>query len=298
MPIGAITFDSDSVKTKRASLGLSQKQTAALTGLHKRTIENAESGKAITRSAAASIANALNTSVESLMGSSDSTSRHSYYEFQQGSRPELKLEVANVVASLVPRGAILACSSGTTVAMSLAKLVRADSSCQIITNNIGAIEMAGQGDATIMIAGGTYVYRIHACVGNEAVESFRRVRFDTAIIGVSGIDGEGRCYVRHNEDIDIYDHIIRSAKTIIIAADITKLGTTQVHECPPLEWIRKKNAHHQLLIATNPLDRIVDDPTLKRAASRTIESLRQLPTVKVFLGPTIPATNGGKHASS
>lgn len=282
MPRGNFQLDGDAVRAARSVLRLSQARAAAQCGIAKRTLENAESGRPVTRRVATQIAAALNVSLEALVAGSEDHSRHSYYQFQRQSHLELKLEVARIVASLVPPEAVLACASGTTVAFSLGALARAGKFCQVVTNNIGAVEEAGRGDTKIVVAGGTYVYRIHACVGPAALRAFEDVPFQIGVLGVSGIDETGGCYVRHDEDIDVYKAVIRIARTIIIAVDVAKLGQSQVWPCPRIDWLNNKRDRRRLIVATNSPERLAADPGRQKEAATVIDRLRRLARVDVI----------------
>jgi DeoR family transcriptional regulator of aga operon/DeoR family fructose operon transcriptional repressor len=63
-----------------------------------------------------------------------------------------------------------------------------------------------------------------SCVGSYTEEMIRRFTFDTAFIGINGLDEKGRLYCGSIQETGIYHAIMASSRRVIVLADSTKIG--------------------------------------------------------------------------
>lgn len=187
-----------------------------------------------------------------------------YYVQQLSKCMDEKLCIAERAAHLA-RGArsVVACA-GTTVAMSAKHLCEEGGTTTLVTNNLGIVDMtAGKSVATIELTGGTYLPKIHACVG-LADEALERTNCEVALIGLSGISAKGSLYVAHAAEVPVLRQMLKcTARTIFIVLDPTKLGVIDTFECQTLRG---------LLDDTSKLDRkiaiVTTHPDDEKAADK------------------------------
>lgn len=152
--------------------------------------------------------------------------RETYYHNNLTKARKIKDALADEFVKRIPQDVTLACCAGTTVALSVKRLIEEGHYHVIVTNNIGVLDQLGGSDiANLVFTGGEYKPGIHGCVGSKAVEAFGEARCQAALIGVSGINDEGDLFVRHSEEIPVYNQILRSVTDyVFIVADARKLS--------------------------------------------------------------------------
>jgi len=152
--------------------------------------------------------------------------RQTYFHKNLRKAREIKDALADKFVELIPKDVTLACSAGTTVAFCVKRLIEEGQYHVIITNNVGVIDQLSGSDITNLIfTGGEYKPAIHCCVGNPAIEAFREAKCQAALIGVSGINEKGDLFVRHYDEIPVYNQILRSViEKVFIVADARKLS--------------------------------------------------------------------------
>ncbi len=152
--------------------------------------------------------------------------RETYYHNSLTKARGIKDDLADEFVKRIPPDVTLASCAGTTVALSLKRLIEEGHYHVIVTNSIGALDQLGGSDiANLVFTGGEYKPGIHGCVGSKAVEAFKEARCQAALIGISGINDKGDLFVRHSEEIPVYNQILRSVTDyVFIVADARKLA--------------------------------------------------------------------------
>jgi DeoR/GlpR family transcriptional regulator of sugar metabolism len=133
-----------------------------------------------------------------------------------------KEAIGRACAALLQPGQTIVVDSGTTcfhAAKHLGEIVG-----QIITNSLPVANLfAGSSRHEILVSGGVVYPRLGALVGPHAVESFVRMHADVAVLGGSGITGDG-IYNSHALVVDLQQAMIACAAKVIFCLDHTKFG--------------------------------------------------------------------------
>jgi len=213
-----------------------------------------------------------------------------YYHNSLKKYPGLKYDIANEFVEVLHKNAdlaTLACSAGSTVAISIKRLVEKRRYHVIVTNNFGIIDqLRGIVDVgSIIICGGEYNAGLHGCIGNQAVEAFDRAKCEAAVIGVSGINGEGELFVRHCEEIGVNQQILKSVtKYVFIVADVNKLVQEDTWRCAVVSDLLQdeKRPDLRVFVITNPIDKLPEKKKLKEQAKKVCEALQNIKRVEVI----------------
>ena len=205
----------------------------------------------------------------------------SYYRGSLARDIELKTRVAAKVYDLAKGLRSLAFGPGTTAAL-CARQLREEGGCPVlVTCNLGLIDLLGEGGVgAIELVGGTYAASIHACVG-RAAEGFRQAHCEAAIVGVSGIDAEGRLYVAHTSEVPVICELLRAVTTdVYIVFDSTKIGKTDTFEFTTIRAILAESSHpsRTVHIVTNSLDAKDDHYKVK---TKVMDALSKIKDVEV-----------------
>ena len=107
----------------------------------------------------------------------------------------------------------------------------------IITNSLPvANHFASNNRIEVIVSGGVIYPRLGVLVGPLAVEAFRQLRAETAIMSAGGITLDGVSN-SHALLIDIQRAMIDAARRVILCLDHTKLGRQSVTPLCPLNAI-------------------------------------------------------------
>lgn len=135
-----------------------------------------------------------------------------------------KRRIAAYVARLIPDGATLFFSIGTTPAMVAAALVARDG-LTVITNNLNAAMATSDApNARILLPGGEMRLPDRDILGRDALELFAAYRADFAIYGVAGIDVDGSLLDFHESEVRIRQTLRENARRSVLVADVSKFG--------------------------------------------------------------------------
>lgn len=135
-----------------------------------------------------------------------------------------KQRIAAQVARLIPDGAVLFFSIGTTPAVVAAALAERES-LTVITNNLNAaMALSEAPDARIIIPGGELRLPDRDVLGAQALDLFAGYRADFAIYGAAGIDGDGSLLDFHAPEVRIRQMARENARHSVFVADASKFG--------------------------------------------------------------------------
>ena len=137
---------------------------------------------------------------------------------------EAKRAIGTCVSGIVPDGATLFISIGTTPAIVAAAL--ADKrDLTVVTNNLNAANALAEGPGNrIILPGGELRLPDRDFLGEEAVKIFDDYRADFGIYGVGGIDSDGTLLDFHDPEMRARERIRKNARQSILVADHTKFG--------------------------------------------------------------------------
>jgi len=148
------------------------------------------------------------------------------YETRAVMNARAKRAIGRCVADIVPDGATLFISIGTTPAMAAAAL-SGKRGLTVITNNLNAANALAIAEAPgtrIILPGGQLRLPDRDFLGEEALTLFGSYRADFGIYGVGGIEQDGALLDFHEAEVRARERIRRNSRTSLLVADRTKFG--------------------------------------------------------------------------
>ncbi|MEI4233772.1 DeoR/GlpR family DNA-binding transcription regulator [Roseovarius sp. D22-M7] len=135
-----------------------------------------------------------------------------------------KQRIAAHVAGLIPDGATLFFSIGTTPAVVAAALSEREG-LTVITNNLNAaMALSDAPGARIIIPGGELRLPDRDVLGSMAQDLFGAYRADFAIYGAAGIDSDGSLLDFHAPEVRIRQTAQKNSRHSILVVDSSKFG--------------------------------------------------------------------------
>jgi DeoR family transcriptional regulator of aga operon len=162
--------------------------------------------------------------------------------YRRSSRSTEKERIGQAVAGLIPDGSVVGLSGGTTtteVARALAG-EHPDSDPEgkqvtIVTNAINiANELTVRRRIKLIVTGG--VSRLHSfeLTGPLAYDALSQFDLDVAVLGVNALDPDWGAKVADEDEARINRLMVERARTVIVAADATKLSSRAFARVCPL----------------------------------------------------------------
>jgi len=146
-----------------------------------------------------------------------------------------KEAIGRTAAELIPANQSVIIDAGTTV-YHVARYLESKAP-QIITNSLPVANLfASANRVEVVVSGGVIYPRLGVLVGPLAVESFKKIHADIAIMSAGGISPEGVTN-SHGLLIDIQRAMINAAQKVIFCFDHTKLGRKSVSPLCELDCI-------------------------------------------------------------
>ncbi|WP_152497460.1 DeoR/GlpR family DNA-binding transcription regulator [Roseovarius sp. THAF8] len=137
---------------------------------------------------------------------------------------DAKQRIAAAVADLVPDGATVFISIGTTPALVAQALVEKDA-LTVVTNNLNAAMALSENSANrIILPGGEMRLPDRDFLGVASIELFANYRADFGIFGVGGIDTDGCLLDFHEPEVRAREQIRENSRVSILVADCSKFG--------------------------------------------------------------------------
>ncbi len=135
-----------------------------------------------------------------------------------------KQQIASATAQIVPDGATVFFSIGSTPAIVAASLAQREG-LTVVTNNLNvALAFADSARNRVILPGGTLRLPDLDVVDAGAEEVFATYRADFGIFGVGGIDLDGSLLDFHREEVSARETIRANARVAILVADSSKFG--------------------------------------------------------------------------
>lgn len=146
-----------------------------------------------------------------------------------------KEAIGRACAELIPPNQSIILDAGTTV-YHVARYLESKSP-QIVTNSLPVANLfASANRVEVMVSGGVIYPRLGVLVGPLAVEAFKKMHADVAVMSAGGITLEGITN-SHGLLIDIQAAMIEAAQKVIFCLDHTKFGRQSVLPLCGLECI-------------------------------------------------------------
>ncbi len=150
--------------------------------------------------------------------------RNMPYDQRATTNPSAKRAVAIAAATLIPEGATLAISVGTTPMM-VAEELRGKKSLTIVTNNLNAaMLLAREGANRIILPGGEMRLPDKDIVGDHVVDFFASYRTEFAVFGIGGVAEDGSLLDFHRSEVRVREKIRENSKQAILVLDHSKFG--------------------------------------------------------------------------
>lgn len=185
----------------------------------------------------------------------------SYYHEQIHRNVDLKEVVAFKAASLVPASPGIACSPGTTVTNTFQKILATHKNISVITNNCALMNLVDVGSHSFLsFTGGNYNAATNSWLGERVAEVFGSIHFNDAIVGVSGVSGDGDLHVKFSDEKNVLEAIVENAeRRIFIVATIDKLGQSDMYTFASISKLAEKR-NRRVFLVTNPISDFPGDP--------------------------------------
>ncbi len=146
-----------------------------------------------------------------------------------------KEAIGRAAAELIPANQSVIIDAGTTV-YHVARHLESKAP-QIITNSLPVANLfASANRVEVVVSGGVIYPRLGVLVGPLAIESFKKINADIAIMSAGGVSLEGVTN-SHGLLIDIQRAMIDAAQKVIFCFDHTKLGRRSVSPLCDLDCI-------------------------------------------------------------
>lgn len=137
---------------------------------------------------------------------------------------QAKHAIGQCVARIVPDGALLFISIGTTPAIVAGALVE-KRRLTVVTNNLNAANaLAATAGNRIILPGGELRLPDRDFLGDEATQIFDAYRADFGIYGVGGIERDGGLLDFNDAELRARERIRKNSHQSILVADRTKFG--------------------------------------------------------------------------
>lgn len=134
-----------------------------------------------------------------------------------------KQAIASAVSELIEDGDMVLINSGSTTLEVIRILAKKN--VTIITNNIGAAQVADQCDLDIIFLGGAYRCQSHSVTGDLGLLALERVYANKAIIGVDGFSIKYGLTTPIMQEANITRAMIdKTIGSVMVVADSTKMG--------------------------------------------------------------------------
>jgi len=165
-------------------------------------------------------------------GARESTVRLGYAQ-KQAVAVDAKTAIGRAAAALVPEGATVFLDVGTTVEAA-ARALADHRALRIFTNSLpAALHLAGRTGIEVVVTGGTLRGADGSLVGDGATSLLRELRFDLALIGLSGWDEDGSPMDFDLDKIAVKRLAIARATQALALADAGKFDRRAVARIAP-----------------------------------------------------------------
>jgi DeoR family transcriptional regulator of aga operon len=153
-----------------------------------------------------------------------------------GRQQDEKRRIAAAAAELVPEGAVVGMTGGTTVT-ALAHAL-AGRSLTVVTNAVNiAAELIVRPEIRLVVVGGTARSASYELVGPVAERTLAQYHLDFAFIGVDGLTAEVGCTTYDEMEAVTDLAFLRAAARTVVVADATKVGRVTFAGICPLSEI-------------------------------------------------------------
>lgn len=146
-------------------------------------------------------------------------------------RTDEKSRIAKAASALVPPGAVVGLSGGTTTTAIAAALAAredlAEHGLTVVTNAVNiAAQLATRPSIKVVVTGGVIHSRTYELVGPFVEQLLRGIRLDVAFIGVNAVDAESGAATHDEREAAVNRMMASRARRAVIVADSSKVGAS------------------------------------------------------------------------
>jgi DeoR family glycerol-3-phosphate regulon repressor len=150
--------------------------------------------------------------------------RNTPYDQRATTNPSAKRAIGIRAAALIPEGASVAISIGTTPMM-VAEALSGKKNLTIVTNNLNAaMLLARETSNRIILPGGEMRLPDKDILGDHVVDFFASYRTEFGIFGVGGVAEDGSMLDFHRSEVRVREKIREISRHSILVLDQTKFG--------------------------------------------------------------------------
>lgn len=150
---------------------------------------------------------------------------------------EAKASIGRAVADMIVERETVILDVGTTT-LAVAKALNNRRNLTVLTPSLQiANVLAKHRGIRLMVTGGTVTAGELSLVGDMAEEAFSRLRFDTFVMGIGGVNIDSGCTEYSLEDARVKRAALACVRRCIVVADSSKLGKVTFAQICPLERV-------------------------------------------------------------
>ena len=148
-----------------------------------------------------------------------------------------KALIGEAVASMIGERETVILDVGTTT-LQTARGLRGRRNLTVLTSSLHVANvLAKESGIRLMVTGGTVTPGDLSLVGDLAEDAFSRLRFDTFVMGVAGVDAEVGCTEFSTDDARVKRAALATVRRCIVVADSSKLGVVTFARICPLDSV-------------------------------------------------------------
>ncbi|MFB7861284.1 DeoR/GlpR family DNA-binding transcription regulator [Streptomyces sp. NPDC056069] len=158
-----------------------------------------------------------------------------------------KRQIALAAESLVPDGAVVGLTGGTTTSGELARRLADRGGITIVTNAVNiAAELIARPETRLVVIGGIGRSASYELVGPAAERMLAHYHLDIAFIGVDGLTASEGCTTHDEMEATTDRAFLRSTARAVVLADSSKVGRVTFADICPLSDIHDLVTDDQL----------------------------------------------------
>lgn len=137
---------------------------------------------------------------------------------------EAKRKIAAATAALIPNGASIFLSTGTTIE-AIAEALLGHEKLHVFTNNLHVARILTQNETfQIIVSCGQVRHSDGGIIGSSSDDFISDFRMDVGIVGISGVDEDGSLLEYDPQEVKTAKTILRNSQKVIMVADRHKFG--------------------------------------------------------------------------
>lgn len=146
------------------------------------------------------------------------------YEDRLQTGVEAKRKIAAATAALIPNGASIFLSTGTTIE-AIAEALLGHEKLHVFTNNLHVARILTQNESfQIIVSCGQVRHSDGGIIGSSSDDFISDFRMDVGIVGISGVDEDGSLLEYDPQEVKTAKTILRNSQKVIMVADRHKFG--------------------------------------------------------------------------